>query len=44
MFLLHTRTGRVQSQEAWALDLFDNFITQEDYDSLLECNEVGDLI
>lgn len=44
MFLLNTENGRVQSYEEWCYAVYDNFITQQQFDNLLECNELGEVL
>ena len=44
MFLLNTETGKVQSYEEWCYDVYDNFITQDTFDNLVECTEQGDVL
>lgn len=35
MYMLNTITGEIKSTEEWLLDLFDLYITQQDYDNLI---------
>ena len=44
IYFINQRTGQVQTDEAWFLDLFDNFISKAEYDNLLECDESGEVL
>lgn len=44
MFLLNTENGKVLTYEEWCYAVYDNFISQQQFDNLLECTESGDLI
>lgn len=44
MFYLNTETNEVKSYEDWLLDKFDNLISIADYDRLLECDELGEIL
>jgi hypothetical protein len=43
-YLLNTENGRVDTYESWCYAVYDDFITQEQFNRLVECNEHGDIL